>query len=257
MRLNSILLLTAAALFAYCDAASPSSLTKVSAMNAPDAVKVVDAKSARFLRSKHHKETVNTEGEERAAPVGLLDDVAKKFSVSSDDFNNWLRANPALLTKVATPQLSKAEKTALEASSFTKKITQELDRTTDVQFVLNWFKRQNLKPNEALHFAKSPAQKQAYAQYLPYYLKNAKNGVKPSAVDQTELSKPALAVYKKINADPDIKRMVDWWLHTGASLQTAKASINGDTGKQAYNLYTAVHANMKFGNNRKAWGFGL
>ncbi|KAG2773591.1 hypothetical protein PC129_g6714 [Phytophthora cactorum] len=257
MHLSSILLAAAAALLANCDAASTASLTKLSAINVPDAVQQADvapAKNARFLRSKHHEQdnVKDAEGEERgAAQVNLLDDAAKTLGISDDAFMKWIRSSPALKKAAeVAPVISKSSQKEKEMSLFATQIQRGLDESSDVNFIIGWWKKQNLQPKEALLTVKTKAQESAYDKFLVQFL-NGNNAAKPAP---QKLSKQAAEVEQKINANKDIKRMVDWWMYSDTGIAAAKASIKGDTGKDAYKLYLAKYMNKKHGLNPGAWG---
>ncbi|KAG3109252.1 hypothetical protein PI124_g526 [Phytophthora idaei] len=264
MHLSSILLAAAAALLANCDAASTASLIKLSAINVPDAVQQADvapAKNARFLRSKHHEQdnVQDAEGEERvAAQVNLLDDAAKKLGISDDAFMSWIHSSPALkkAAEVApkkaaevAPVISKSSQTE-EMSLFATQIQRGLDESSNINFIVGWWKNQNLKPYEVLRTVKTQAQKTAYDKFVVQYL-NTMNAAKPAP---QKLSKQAAKVEKQINANEDIKRMVDWWMYSKTAPLAAKAYIKGDTGKKAHELYLAKYLNKNHGLNPSAWG---
>ncbi|KAG2773582.1 hypothetical protein PC129_g16838 [Phytophthora cactorum] len=125
MRLSSIVLVAAAAFLAHCDAAPPASLTKVSAIIVPDAVKSVAAptNTVRHLRGESQKQTgvVDSVDEERGSvQLSLVDEVVKKLGNSDDAAKKLIASDDKLAKGLATG------------------IDNQLDEAGSIKFLVNW-----------------------------------------------------------------------------------------------------------------------
>ncbi|KAG6942324.1 hypothetical protein JG688_00018190 [Phytophthora aleatoria] len=223
MRLSSILLAAAAALLANCDAASTASLTKLSAIIVPDAVKAVaaPANTARHLRGESQKQAGvgDSVDEERAGvQLGFVDDVVKKLDNSDDAAKKLIASDDIMAKRLAA-------------------VTKQLDEANDIEFLVKWWTQQNLKPEDVKKLTKTPVREKAYKQFLVQHLRQ-NHSLKP-----IQKAKPVTReggkIQRQIDANRDVKTIITSWNQQKLRPVDVKKTIQTPIQKKAYSLFIA------------------
>ncbi|ETN03874.1 hypothetical protein PPTG_15196 [Phytophthora nicotianae INRA-310] len=212
MRLNAILLVAAAALFASCDAVSTASQTKLSAMNPPNAVQSMGvAPYKRLLRSESQKQTdaddseEEEEEEERAlVKVGLLDDAVKKVSGVDD----------AAAQKLAA-----------------LKIKQQ-NEADDITFLAKFWMQQRKMPSDIEKLTQNPVVKKANLEFLALFLKQ----------NPKQIRAEAARVQQRIdNADPKVRFLVSSWIFQNKKPEDISMLASNAVSKEAADLFNVQY----------------
>ncbi|KAF1774299.1 hypothetical protein GQ600_19916 [Phytophthora cactorum] len=223
MRLSSIVLVAAAALLAHCDAASPASLTKVSAIIVPDAVKSVaaPANTARHLRGESQKQAGvgDSVDEERVGvQLGFVDDVVKKLGNSDDAAKKLIASDDITAKRLAA-------------------VTKQQDEAGDIEFLVNWWTQQNLKPEQVRTLTKTPVREKAYAQFLVQYLRQ-NHSLKPIQKAKP-VTREGRKIQRLIDNDQDVKTIITSWNQKKLGPDDVKTTIKTPIQKKAYRLFNA------------------
>ncbi|ETP37272.1 hypothetical protein F442_14905 [Phytophthora nicotianae P10297] len=211
MRLNAILFVAAAALFASCDAVSTASQTKLSAMNPPNAVQSMGvAPYKRLLRSESQKQTDADDSEEEEeeervlVKVGLLDDAVKKVSGVDD----------AAAQKLAA-----------------LKIKQQ-NEADDITFLAKFWMKQRKMPSDIEKLTQSTVVKKANLEFLALFLKQ----------NPKQIRAEAARVQQRIdNADPKVRFLVSRWIFQNKKPEDISKLASNAVSKEAADLFNVQY----------------